>query len=84
MAFSVGLLGDNKTGFRNSNVYSHIGLGVLIKNDHLIVSTFQLSIAYYPSIPANGHNVFKFNSFRTMDFGFRDFEIGKPAVVIFQ
>jgi len=84
LAFSLGMLGDTKTGFRKSNVYSQIGLGVLIKNDHLIINTFQLSIAYYPSIPGNGQHVFKINSFRTVDFGFRDFEIGKPAVVIFQ
>jgi len=84
LAFSLGMLGDTQTGFRKSNVYSQIGLGVLIKNDHLIINTFQLSIAYYPSIPGNGQNVFKINSFRTVDFGFRDFEIGKPAVVVFQ
>jgi len=81
---SFGMLGDAETRFNDSNVYSKIGLGVLIKNDHLIISTFQLSIAYFPSIPGNGQNVFKANSFRTVDFGFRDFIIGKPAVVAFQ
>jgi len=82
--FSLGMLGNEKTGFKNSNVYSQIGVGVLIKNDHLIINTFQISFAYYPSIPGRGQNVFKGNSFRSADFGFRDFEIGKPAVVLFQ
>jgi hypothetical protein len=82
--FSLGKLGDAATGFRDSKVYSQIGLGVLIKNDHLVINTFQLSMAYYPTIPGVGQNVFKPNSFRTVDFGFRDFEIGKPAVVAFQ
>ncbi|MDO9254889.1 MAG: hypothetical protein Q7U54_05185 [Bacteroidales bacterium] len=84
LAFSLGMLGEAENGFRNSKVYSQIGLGVLVKNEHLIINTFQLSIAYFPSIPGNGQNVFKGNSFRTVDFGFRDFEIGKPAVVVFQ
>ena len=82
--FSLGMLGDEKTGFKNSDVYSHIGLGVLIKNDHLVINTFQISLAYYPTIPGRGQNVFKVNSFRAADFGFRDFEIGKPAAVLFE
>lgn len=84
LTFSLGRLGNEATGFRYSKLYSQIGLGVLIKNDHLVINTFQLSIAYYPTIPGIGENVFKGNSFRTVDFGFRDFEIGKPAVVVFQ
>jgi hypothetical protein len=84
LVFSLGMLGDEITGFNNSKVYSQIGLGVLIKNENLVFSTFQLSIAFYPSIPGKGQNVFKMNSFKTTDFGFRDFEIGKPAVIQFQ
>jgi hypothetical protein len=84
LTFSLGKLGNEANGFRYSKVYSQIGLGVLIKNDHLVINTFQLSIAFYPVIPGIGENVVKVNSFRTVDFGFRDFEIGKPAVVVFQ
>jgi hypothetical protein len=84
LVFSLGMLGDEITGFNNSKVYSQIGLGVLIKNENLVFSTFQLSIAFYPSIPGKGQNVFKMNSFKTTDFGFRDFEIGKPAILQFQ
>jgi hypothetical protein len=84
LSFSIGRLGNAETGFKNSDMYSEIGLGVLIKNEHLVINTFQISFAYYPSIPGNGEHVFKANSFRTVDFGFRDFEIGKPAVVVFE
>lgn len=81
---SLGMVGDAGTGFKNSTVYSQIGLGVLIKNDYLIVNTFELSIAFYPIIPGIGRDKFKVNSFKTTDFGFRDFEIGKPAPVVYQ
>lgn len=82
--WSVGMLGNEATGFRKSKLYSQIGVGVLIRNENLILNTFQVSIAFYPSIPGRGNNVFKINSFRTTDFGFRDFEIGKPATVVFR
>jgi len=83
LKLAFGMLGNEDTGYKNSSLYSSIGLGVLIKNEHLIINTFQLSIAYYPMMPGNGQNVFKTNSFRTVDFGFRDFVIEKPAVVDF-
>jgi hypothetical protein len=82
--FSLGMLGDATKGFRNSKLYSQIGLGVLIKNDNLVMNAFQLSISFYPVIPGKGNNIFKLNSFQTTDFGFRDFEIGKPGPVVFR
>jgi hypothetical protein len=81
---SLGVLGDGPKGFRNSKIYSQIGIGVLIKNENLIINTFQFSISFYPLIPGNGQDIFKINSFSTTDFGLRDFEIGKPAIVIFR
>jgi hypothetical protein len=80
---SLGMLSEAATGFKNSQVYAQIGLGLLIKNDYLVFNTFQLSISFYPIIPG-GHGIFKFNSFRTSDFGFGDFDIGKPAIVEYQ
>jgi len=84
LTYSLGLLGNSKTGFKNNKVYSQIGLGVLIKNENLILNTFQLSISFYPILPGIGHNVFKTNSFQTSDFGFTDFEIGKPNTNVFE
>ncbi len=78
------MLGDEKTGFKTSKVYSQIGLGVLIKNENMVFNTFQISISFYPSIPGIGYDVLKMNAFRTTDFGFRDFEIEKPAGMIYQ
>lgn len=82
--FSLGMLGDTENGFRGSKLYSQIGFGVLIKNDNLVMNAFQLSISFYPVIPGRGNNILKMNSFQTTDFGFRDFEIGKPAMVEFR
>lgn len=84
LTYSMGMLGDASAGFKHSKVYSQIGLGVLIKNDNLVLNAFQISITFYPIIPGNGQNIFKMNAFKTSDFGFRDFEIGKPGIVAFQ
>jgi hypothetical protein len=78
------MLGDAPSGFKNSPVYSQLGVGALINNKYLVLTDFQLSIAYYPSIPGTGYNVTKLNSYRTTDFGFSDFTFGKPQIAAFQ
>jgi hypothetical protein len=84
LIYSLGMLGGAATGFNNNRIYSQIGLGVLIKNENLVFNTIQFSISFYPLIPGNGQDVFKTNSFKTTDFGFRDFEIGTPSIMAFQ
>ncbi len=83
-SFSLGMLGDAEKGFRGSRVYSQFGVGVLIKNDNLVMNAFQISLSFYPIIPGKGENVFRISPFETTDFGYRDFEIGKPGIVVFQ
>ena len=81
---SFGMLGNDSNGFRKSKVYTQFGLGVLIKNENLVLNAFQISLTFYPVIPGNGRNIFKSNSYQTSDFGLRDFEIGKPSTVTYQ
>jgi hypothetical protein len=84
VAVSVGMLCNNTEGFSKSKLYSLIGFGVLVKNVHLVINTFELSIAFYPSIPGVGQDVFKTNAFKSADFGFPDFVVGKPEIVEFR
>jgi hypothetical protein len=84
LVYSLGMLGDAMSGFKNSKAYSQIGLGVLIRNENLVIGTFQISISFYPSIPGIGQDILKINSFKTTDFGFKDFEIKKPATTLYQ
>ena len=79
--FSVAMLGDEGSTLLNNKLYSSIGAGVIIRNDYLIFSAFQFSFSFYPEIPGKGDNIFKTNAFETKDFGFPNFELGKPKPV---
>ena len=81
---ALGMLGNEANGFSHSRMYPQIGMGVLIKNDFLVIRYFQLSFAFYPTIPGKGNNVLKANPVRTTDFGFIDFVIGKPEFLEFR
>ncbi len=82
--YTMGMLGNASEGFNNSRLYSQIGVGVIISNDYLVFSTFQLSFSFYPVIPDQGVSIFKTNALRTDDFGFQDFSINKPKTVHYE
>lgn len=79
--YTIGMLGDAANGFKNSKAYSQFGVGMIIRNDYLVFSSFQLSLAFYPEMPGKGHNIFLTNAIHTEDFGFQDFEISKPEPI---
>lgn len=79
--YTIGMLGDDAKSLQDTKAYSKIGVGLLITNDYLVFRTFQISLAYFPTIPGNGNNIFKANSFETSDFGFQDFGLDKPRIV---
>lgn len=82
--FTTAILGTKQQSLMKSPLYSSVVVGVIISNDYLVFNSFQFSLAYYPSIPGQGTNVFNTNSFSTEDFGFQDFELGKPRTVLYQ
>lgn len=81
---SLGMLADNDHKLFESKLYSKFGLGVLISNDYLVFNSFLLSLAYYPTIPNVGNNIFKTNTFKNNDIDLLDFQIGKPSTVPYQ
>lgn len=82
--YSIAVLGNSQAGMTKSKAYSKIGIGVIINNDYLVFSSFQLSLSYYPTIPFEGDNVFRTNAFETTDFGLQSFELAKPRTVLYR
>lgn len=82
--YSFALINTKENGANHNKTFSRIGIGLLISNDYLVFSSFQLSLSYYPTIPIVGNNVFRTNAFQTGDFGFQNFELAKPKTVIYK
>ena len=81
---TFGIIEGKDKGVGNNKLYSSFGVGCIIRNDYLVFDAFQFSLAYYPSIPGQGENLFKTNAFQNDDFGFQDFEMGKPRTVLYE
>ncbi|MBO3097103.1 hypothetical protein [Gelidibacter pelagius] len=78
---SAAALGNEDESVLKSKLYSSFSIGVIIRNDYLVFNSFQLSFSFYPQIPGQGNNIFKTNAYETDDFGFQDFDLGKPTPV---
>lgn len=79
--FTMGVIGDEQHKLYKSPLYTKFGLGVLLYNDYLVFNSFQFSIAFYPTIPDSGNNIFKLNTIQNNDFILPDFQVGEPGVV---
>lgn len=80
---SMGSLANKKALFE-SKVYSKFSIGVQINNDFLVFNSFQISFSYYPSIPFEGDNILKTNSFENTDLTLNDFQLAKPTYVRYE
>ncbi len=79
--FTAAALGDEGESILNSKLYSSFSAGFIIRNDYLVFNSFQLSFSFYPQVPGQGNNIFKMNAYETEDFGFQDFDLGKPTPI---
>ncbi|MCW3806247.1 hypothetical protein [Plebeiibacterium marinum] len=80
--FDFGWLTQDDVLFSSKPYYS-LGIGVRMRNDHLVFNTIQFQFAYFPRIPPNGVS----NSFRLSgeDVGkFNHFDFTKPYSNIFK
>lgn len=82
--YTLGFLDEGNNVFFSNKMYSQIGIGVLVNNNYLVFSSFQISFSYYPSLPIDGSNIIKTNAFQNSNIEFRDFQIGQPYVVPYQ
>ncbi|UPT70141.1 MAG: hypothetical protein M0D53_13600 [Flavobacterium sp. JAD_PAG50586_2] len=78
---TMGILGDHTDKLFSDKLYSIFSLGVMINNDYLVFNSFQVSFSFYPSIPYQGSNLFKTNTFKNDDLSLPDFQIGEPTIV---
>ncbi len=82
--FTLGSINHKNANLFKNKVYSKIGIGALINNDFLVFNSFQISFSYYPSIPFEGDNLLKTNSFENNDLSLPDFQLNKPEYINYQ
>lgn len=54
----LALLGPENRSIFNNKLYSGIGLGIRVRNENLVFKTFQIKLAYYPTIPQDAEHFY--------------------------
>ena len=77
----LGQIGNDKNIFLTQRIYPVFAFGMQIRNELLVLNTFQFIIGIYPEIPGIEGASYRINSIRTYDYQFRNYEVGRPDVV---
>ncbi len=82
--FAIAGVGNSENSVLKTPYYNKFGVGFIVSNDFLVFNSFQFSLSFYPNIPLGGENIFKTNAFQSADFGFQNFDFGKPKTALYQ
>jgi hypothetical protein len=72
----------NKDIFRNT-IYQAYTLGLMIRNENLLSSTFQVSFGMYPYLPNGESYKLKYNPITSFTLRVRAFSVSKPTFLVY-
>lgn len=76
---AMGMVGDDQKSIFHNKIFQGYSLGLLVRNENLLVSTFQFSVGMYPYLPDGGSVVLKYNPITSFTLRVRAFSISKPG-----
>jgi hypothetical protein len=79
LMIGAGMIGDVKRSIFQSNLYQAYSLGLMVRNENLVSSTFQISVGAYPFLPDRKDFLFVYNPVVSFTLRVRSFSVSKPA-----
>ena len=77
----VGMIENNQHQFLNSPVYQAYALGMLIRNENLLNSSFQITFGLYPNLPDDNKTFARFNPSIGFNIKVPIFAVTKPSSI---
>lgn len=81
LVWGMGTIGIESAPLFSGRIYQAFALGVLVRNENLLVSTFEVSLSFFPYMPDAGRNVFEVGSFLDFTLKAPSFSFTRPDVV---
>ncbi len=81
LMMGLSMIGDEKNKFTNSNLYQAYALGLMVRNENLLSSTFQISFGVYPFLPNGQNNVIKYSPVTSFTLKVNAFTVGRPEFI---
>lgn len=76
-----GLIGSAEKPLAKSNLYQAYTVGLMVRNENLLSSTFQVSFGMYPFFPDGGNYILKYNPISSFTLRVRVFAVSKPSFI---
>ncbi len=80
----LGMLETRPKSIFTSKIYQSYALGLLIRNESLLNSSFEITGGMYPNLPDQSHAVYKLNPVVSFTLRVMSFAISKPNMVVFE
>ncbi|MCE3227482.1 MAG: hypothetical protein K0S32_2033 [Bacteroidetes bacterium] len=77
----LGMVGGPQQNIVESNLYQGYSVGIMVRNENLVSSTFQVSVGFYPFLPDGKENVFMYNPVTSFTLRVRAFAVSRPEFV---
>ncbi len=79
--FGIGTVDEEHDQWLSNRIYPAFGLGLLVRNEYLLVKTFQVNIGFYPDVPGSGNATTLFNPISGFQVGARSYAFTQPETV---
>lgn len=77
----LGTIGEEADPLFSGRLHSALGLGLLIRNENLLVKTFEVTFNFYPYVPEENGRVFDMGRYSDYAPRLNDYAFTQPAVV---
>jgi hypothetical protein len=81
LMIGMGMIGDPQHRLIESRLYQGYSLGIMVRNENLLSSTFQISVGLYPFLPENKGVSVVYNPVTSFTLRVRAFSFSRPDFI---
>lgn len=79
--FGLGTVDEEHDPWFGNPIYPAFAIGLLVRNEYLLVKTFEVSIGFYPDVPGSSNATTVFNPITSFNLGARGYAFSQPEEV---
>ncbi len=76
-----GMLTEEQEPLLSGRVHSSFTLGILVRNERLLMNTFEVALSFYPYVPEENGALWRHNAFTNFNTGLRGFDFTQPTLI---
>lgn len=81
VSMGIGMIGSPSSPLVKSRLYQAYTIGVMLRNENLLSSTFQFAVGAYPFFPNENKVVLKYNPVTSFTLRVRAFSVSRPDFI---